>query len=103
MLKWFLREKKTENKTFFSQLSERDTDFMIEQSNQEEQTESRDSMICRSASSDNTTSATQLNYPQVDVHTLEENIVSKVRSEVDNVMTSVETKVQDAVLTEMES
>ena len=31
------------------------------------------------------------------------NIVSKVRSEVDNVMTSVETKVQDAVLTAIEN
>ena len=60
-------------------------------------------MICRGASSDNTSNPTQFNYPQVDVHTLEENIVNKVRSEVDNVMTSVETRVQDKVLTAIEN
>ena len=68
---------------------------MIGQSNQDEQTESRDSMVCRGISSDNTSNPTQVNCPQVDVHTLEENLVSKVRSELDNVMTSVETVVQD--------
>ena len=36
------------------------------------------------------------------MHTLEEKIVSKVRSQVDNVMTSVETRVKDAVLTAIE-
>ena len=36
------------------------------------------------------------------MHTLEENFVSKVRSVVDNVMTSVETIVEDAVLTARE-
>ena len=75
---------------------------MIGQSNQGEQTESRDS------SSDirfqillQTMQATQLRFfcPQVDVQTLEENIVHKVRSELDNEMKSVETRVQDAVLT----
>ena len=35
----------------------------------------------------------------MDIHTLEKNIVSEVRSEVDSVMTRLETKVQDAVLT----
>ena len=33
------------------------------------------------------------------MHTFEENIVSKVRSELDNVMTSVESRFQDAVST----
>ena len=93
------RKKKQQNKKLFSQLSERDTDFMIEQSNQDEQTESRDNMICRCTSSDNISNPTQVNYPQVDMHTLEENIVSKVRSELDNLLTSVETIVQDTVLT----
>ena len=37
------------------------------------------------------------------MHTLEENFVSKVRSEVDNEMTAVETRVQDAVLTAIEN
>ena len=37
------------------------------------------------------------------MNTLEENIVSKVRSELDNMMTAVETRVQDAVLTAIEN
>ena len=32
------------------------------------------------------------------MHTLEGNVVNKVRSEVDNVMTTVKTRIQDAVL-----
>ena len=59
-------------------------------------------MICRGTSSDNVGNPTQVNYRQRDVRTLEENIVSKVRSEVDNVMTSVETRVQEAILTAIE-
>ena len=73
-----------------------------QQNNQDEQIESRDNIICRSTSSDNVSNPTQLNYPQVDVHTLEKNTVSKVRSEVDNVLTSVETRIQDALLTAVE-
>ena len=95
--------KKQQNKRFFSQLSERDTDFMIGQSNQDEQTGSRDKIICRGTSSDNASNSTQINYPQVDVHTLAEKIVRKVRSEVGNVMTSVETGIQDRVLTAIEN
>ena len=60
-------------------------------------------MICRGTSSDNVSNLTQVNYPQVDVHTLEENIFSKVRSEPDNVLTSVKTRVKDAVMTEIEN
>ena len=48
---------------------------MIGQSNQDEQTENRDNMLSESTSSDNASNPAQLNYPQVDVHTLEENIV----------------------------
>ena len=44
---------------------------------------------------------TQVSGSQVDVHILEKNNVSKVRSGVDSVMTTVETKVQNAVLTEI--
>ena len=93
------RKRKQQNKKLFGQLSERDTDFMIGKNNQDEQIESRDNIIYRGTSSDNVSNPTQANYPQVDVHTLEENVVSKVRSEMDNVLTSVKTRVQDAVLT----
>ena len=37
------------------------------------------------------------------MHTLEENIVSRVRSEVDSGLTTVENRVQDAVLAAIES
>ena len=97
------RKKKQKNERLFSQLSERDTDFMIEQSNQNEHTENRDNMLRRGTSPDKASNPAQINYPQVDVHTLEEIIVSKVRSEVDNVMTSVEITVHDAVLTAVEN
>ena len=102
-VKMFSTRKKQQNKKFFSKSNERDTDFVIGQSNQNEQTESSDSVICRGNSSDNKSNLTQVNYPQVDVHTLEGKIVSKVRSEVDNVMTSVEIRVQYALLTAREN
>ena len=76
---------------------------MIGQSNQDDQTKSRDNMMCWGISSDNISNRTQVKYPQIVVHTLEKNIVSKVRSEVDNVMISVETRFQDAVLTATEN
>ena len=60
-------------------------------------------MLRRGTSLDNLSKPAQIIYPQEDVHTLEKNIVNKVRSEVDNVMTSVETRVQDAVLTAIEN
>ena len=60
-------------------------------------------MIFRDNPSDNAGNPTQINYPPVDVHTLQENNLSKVRSVVDNVMTSVETRIYDAVLTAIES
>ena len=50
----------------------------------------------------NTKDNTHANYPQVDVKTLEEKIVSKVESDEDNVMTTVETRMQNAVLTATE-
>ena len=76
---------------------------MTGESNQDEQIESRDNMICKSTSSDNKSNPTQINYPQVVVPTLEEVIVSKVQSEVEIVMTSVKIRDQDAVLTAIET
>ena len=93
------RKKKWQNKRCFSQLSERDTGFTVGQNNQDEQTESRDNMKCRGLSSDNVSNPTQVNYPQVDAHTLEENIADKRRCEVDNMITSVDTRVPGVVLT----
>ena len=97
------RKRKQQNKRLFSQSNERDTDFMTGQSNQDEQIENAENMICRGTSSPNVSNSAQVNYLQVDVLTLEKNIVSKIRSEVDDVLTSVETRAQDAVLTATEN
>ena len=50
----------------------------------------------------NTKDPNRFNGSQVDVHTLVKNLDSKVRTEVDSVMTMVETRVQDAVMIPME-
>ena len=96
-------KKKQQSKNLLSQLSERGTDFTIGQSNFDAQIKSRDSMIHRGTSSDNRKTSTQIYQPQVDIHTLEGNIVSKVRIEVDMVMTMVGMRVHDAVLTAIEN
>ena len=76
---------------------------MIGQSNHDAQTKGRDSKMDEGTSSESTNNPALANYPQVDMHTLEESIVSKVRNELESVMTTVEIKVQDAVLTAIES
>ena len=80
-------------------MSERDFDFMLGQSNQDEQIKSRESILCRGTCSHNASNPAQIKYPQVVAHKLKENNVSKVRSEVDNVMESV----QDVVMTAIEN
>ena len=97
------RKKKQQNKRLFSKLGEADTDFIIGHSNHGLQTENRGNMVNVNTSSDNTNNPTQVNHSQVDVHTLEDYIVSKVQSEVDNVITTIETRVQDALLTAIEN
>ena len=60
-------------------------------------------MTYRGTSLDSTNNPTKVIYPQVDMHTREEKMVSKVRSEVDCVTSTVENRVQDAVLTAIEN
>ena len=68
---------------FFNRLSESDADFMIGQSNHQVPTTKKTNAVDEGTSSSNFTGPFRVNNPQVDMHTLEENIVSKVRSEVD--------------------
>ena len=91
------RKKKQQNNRLLSQLFDGDTDFMIGQSNQDAQTDKRDTVSCRRTSPHKTSNLSQVDYSQVDMHTLEE--VSKVRGKVDHVIITVETRVQDVVLT----
>ena len=97
------RKKRQQNKRLLSQLSESDTDFMIGRNNHETHTESGTNTVEKNMTSNNANDPTQANSSQVDVHTLEKNIVGKVRSEVGNVMAMVQTRVQDAILTAMKS
>ena len=60
-------------------------------------------MADKSISSNNKNGPIQVNSPQVDMHTIEGNFVSKVWNEVDSVMTMVETRVQGAILTAIEN
>ena len=91
-------KKRQHDKRLLSQLRESDIDFMIRKNNHEAQTESRTNAIGESISLNNTNNASQVGGSQVDMHTLEENIVNKVRNQVNDVMTTVETRVQEAVL-----
>ena len=84
-------------------MCESDPDFMIGQSNHEAQASNKTNTVDKGTSSNNITGPIQVNSPQVDMHTLEENIVCNVRSEVDNVMTTVENRDQDAVLISIEN
>ena len=76
---------------------------MIGQSNHEIQIESKTIAADRHTSLNDTNDPTQVNSLQVDMRTLEKNFVRKVRRNVDGVMTTVETKAQNAVLTVIEN
>ena len=97
------RKERLQNKRLISQLGESDAHFMIRQSNHETQAESRTNMADGGISSNNMNGLIEVNSSQVDMYTLEENIVIKLWNEVDSVITTVETKVQDAVLTAIEN
>ena len=97
------RKKRQPNRRFLSQLSESDTDFITGPSNHETRTGSRGNAADGNISLNNASSPNQVSDPQVDMHTLEKDTISKVLSEVDIMMTAVETRVQDAVLTAKEN
>ena len=82
------KKKKQQKKTLFSHLIESDVEFVVGQRNHEAQTSNKTNAVDEGTSSNNITGPIHVNSPQVYMHTLEENIVSKVRGEVDNVMTT---------------
>ena len=77
----FTRKERAQNKRLLSQLYESGTDFMSAQNIHEAQTESRSNAMEESYTSNKINNPTQTDSLQVDVHTLERSIVSKVRSE----------------------
>ena len=86
-----------------TQLDKIDADFMIGQINHEAQSGSRTYIGDIGIFANNMNGPIQVNSQHVDTHTFEENIVNKERSEVDYVMTMVETRLQDTVLTAIEN
>ena len=75
---------------------------MLGQNNHEARNENRVNIVDAIISLNNANKPTQADGPQVDVRALEIEVISKVRSEVDSLMTMVETIVQDAALTAIE-
>ena len=96
------RLKRQQKKRLLSQLRECNTEFMIGRNRHETQPGNRANAMDKNTTPSNADISIQVNSSQVDIHTLEKNFANKVRSGVDNVMTSVDTGVQDAVLTSME-
>ena len=90
--------RKQQNKRTFSQLSAADADFINRKGNHEAQTESRANVVDWDNSLNDRIDAAQVNGSKLDMHILERTILGKIRSEVDNVMTTVETRVRDALL-----
>ena len=72
------RKKKQQSKRLLNQLSELETDFVIGQNNHGVQTENKVNVADKDISLGNTNNPAQVNHPQVDMHTLEENHVGKV-------------------------
>ena len=87
-----------QNKRLLSQLGESDIDFMIGQNSHETQRGNRAKTVDQNATLINANNSVQVNSAQMDMHTLRNKIFNKVRIEVNNVMTSVETNLQDALL-----
>ena len=80
-------------------MRETDANFMTGQGSHDAQNESRANAVDGENFLNKTKNPIQINDPQVDMHTVEKNIVSKVRSEVDSVIISAKTRLQDTVLT----
>ena len=91
------------NTRILSQLSESDTDFLIGRSSHETQFEDKADTADEETTLFDANSSIQVKDSQVNPHTLEKNVTNKIQKEVDKVMTSVESRVQGAVLTAMEN
>ena len=73
----YTRKKRQQSKKLFSQLSESDNDFMIGLSNREAQIQDRSNAVDESITLNTANISTQINGSQMNMHTLEKNIVNK--------------------------
>ena len=76
---------------------------MIRQSYHETQTENVINTTDSDLASNATKGLAQVSNSQLDMHTFEENFVGKVQSEIDSVLTTVESRIQDAALLAIEN
>ena len=76
---------------------------MTGRSNHEAQVGDITNVVEKGVSSNKMTGSILVKRPRLDMHTPGENIFSKVRIEVDNVLLTVESRVQEAVLTAIET
>ena len=84
-------------------LSQFDADLMIGRDNQNAQVGSRTSISGENANPDEANHSTTVDGSEVNIHTFERSITGRVRSEVDNVIATVESRVDDTILTARES
>ena len=77
--------------------------FMINQDNHNTQVENKTNITSENGTSGNSQHLDPVNGSQVDIQAIERIIKSKVRCEVGNAVATVETRVHDAILVEMDS
>ena len=97
------QKKRRQKMILLSHLDEFNIDFMIGRENYSAQFESRTSVTSEKGTSKNATHSTPLNGLQVDIYSLERNITGRMRSEVDEVIAAIETRVHKSNLTAMKS
>ena len=90
--------RRQQNKSLI-QFSYSDTDFLIGQSNHEVHFQNRSDKAAEKNTLKNTSDVTQGTGLQMEMPTLEKNIIKILRNEVDSMMTIVQTRVKDTVLT----
>ena len=99
----FASEKRQQNNRLLSQLSESDTEYMIGQNSSENRSGDRANTVNEATTLFNTDYSIQGKGSQVNIHTLEDIVFNKIRCESNNVIASVEKRVQGSALTEIEN
>ena len=97
------RKKKHQDERLLSQISESDADCMIGQSNYDTQADSTTNEVDGNTHLNDTNDPTRVRSSPADMHNFEKNTVIKVQSEVDDLIKTAGTRVQDAILSAMEN
>ena len=92
------RRKRQQNRKLLNQKDAFADFFSIKQDNRDSQNESRESTVGENVPSTNTNQLIPVNGSQVVMQTIERSITNRVRSDKNNIVVTVETKVIDAIL-----